>query len=48
MKKILSMMLALFMLALPTLSLAASPAGMLGEAVEAGRPWHAEVSMHAG
>ena len=48
MKKILSIMLALFMLALPTLSLAASPAGLLGEAVEAGRPWRAEVSMQAG
>lgn len=48
MKKILSIMLALCMLALPAMSLAASPAEILEEAVKAGRPWHAEVSMQAG
>lgn len=48
MKKILSIMLALCMLALPALSLAASPAEILEEAVESGRPWHAEASMQAG
>ena len=38
MKKILSMMLALCMLVLPAMSMAASPAEILEEAVEAGRP----------
>ena len=48
MKKILSMMLALCMLVLPAMSMAASPAEILEEAVETGRPWRAEVSMQAG
>ena len=48
MKRILSVMLAVLLLAVPVLSLAASPVEMLEQAVEAGRPLHAEVSMQAG
>ena len=48
MKRILSVMLAVLLLAVPALSLAASPVEMLEQAVEAGRPLHAEVSMQAG
>ena len=48
MKRILCAMLAVLLLAVPALSLAASPVEMLEQAVEAGRPLHAEVSMQAG
>lgn len=48
MKKLTALMLALLMLALPVMSLAASPAELLSEALEAGRPLSGKVYFEGG